>query len=98
MGPGTQDIRQKEQLKGFTMKILVSGAGIGGSAATLLLRASGHDVVAIDKAPSFSRRGYILSLKYFGLGIMKSLGLYEKLQRSASHFGSFRFAMPKVVC
>jgi len=32
-------------------------------------------------APSFSQRGYILSLKFFGLGIMKSLGLYEELQR-----------------
>jgi len=63
------------------MKILISGTGIGGSAATLFLRASGHEVVAIDKAPSFSRRGYILSLKYFGLGIMKALGLYEELQR-----------------
>ena len=63
------------------MRILVSGAGIGGSAATLFLSASGHDVVTIDKAPSFSRRGYVLSLKYFGLGLMKSLGLYEELKR-----------------
>ena len=63
------------------MKILVSGAGIGGSAATLFLRAGGHDVVTIDKAPAFSGRGYILSLKYFGIGIMKSLGLCDELQR-----------------
>jgi len=68
------------------MKILVSGAGIGGSAAILFLQASGHQVVAIDKAPAFSRRGYILSLKYFGLGIMKSLGLYEELKRSGIPF------------
>jgi len=65
------------------MKILVSGAGIGGSAAVLFLRASGHEVVAIDRAPGFSRRGYILSLKFFGLGIMKSLGLLDELR----HFG-----------
>jgi 2-polyprenyl-6-methoxyphenol hydroxylase-like FAD-dependent oxidoreductase len=63
------------------MKILVSGAGIGGSAATLFLRESGHDVVTIDKAPAFSRRGYVLSLKYFGLSIIESLGLHEELQR-----------------
>jgi 2-polyprenyl-6-methoxyphenol hydroxylase-like FAD-dependent oxidoreductase len=63
------------------MKILVSGAGIGGLAATLFLRESGHDVVTIDKAPAFSRRGYVLSLKYFGLSIMESLGLHEELQR-----------------
>lgn len=63
------------------MKILVSGTGIGGLAATLFLRASGHDVVAIDKAPSFSRRGYLLSLKFFGIGIMKSLGPWDQLQQ-----------------
>jgi 2-polyprenyl-6-methoxyphenol hydroxylase-like FAD-dependent oxidoreductase len=68
------------------MRILVSGAGIGGSAATIFLKASGHDVVTIDKAPAFSRRGYILSLKYFGLGIMKSLGLYEELKRAGIPF------------
>jgi len=68
------------------MKILVSGAGIGGSAAILFLQAGGHQVVAIEKTLAFSRRGYILSLKYFGLGIMKSLGLYEELKRSGMPF------------
>jgi len=63
------------------MKILVSSAGIGGSAATLFLRASGHDVVTIDRATAFSRKGYILSLKYFGQSIMKSLGFSEELRR-----------------
>ncbi len=52
------------------MRILVSGAGIAGSAATLFLRASGHDVVTIDRAPSFQKLGYLHSLKYFGLGVM----------------------------
>lgn len=57
------------------MKILVSGAGIAGSAATLFLRAHGHDVVTIDKAPAFHPLGYVLSLKYFGLAIVKELGV-----------------------
>jgi len=65
------------------MKILVSGAGIAGSAATLFLRASGHDVVTVDSAPAFHRLGYMLSLKYFGLGIMKTLGLLDDLRSHA---------------
>jgi len=63
------------------MKILVSGAGITGSAATLFLRTTGHDVVTVDQAPSFRRLGYMLSLKYFGLGVAKSLGLLDDVRR-----------------
>ena len=66
------------------MKILVSGAGIAGSAAALFLHAGGHDVVVIDRAPAFARRGYILSLKYFGVKIMKSLGLWDDLRQSGA--------------
>jgi len=62
------------------MKILVCGAGIAGTAATLFLRKSGHDVVTIEKAPSFRPLGYVLSLKYFGLALMKSLGLLDELR------------------
>ena len=80
------------------MKILISGAGMGGSAATLLLRANGHEVVVIDKAPSFSRRGYILSLKFFGLGIMKSLGqnALTCMNRFRLWSGGARGVMPRV--
>jgi len=63
------------------VRILVSGAGITGSAATLFLRASGHDVVTVDSAPAFRRLGYMLSLKYFGLGIVHSLGLLDAVRR-----------------
>jgi len=63
------------------MKILVSGAGITGCAATLFLRAAGHDVVTVDQAPAFRRLGYMLSLKYFGLGIVGSLGLLDDVRR-----------------
>lgn len=64
------------------MKILVSGAGITGAAATLFLHATGHDVVTVDQAPSFRRLGYMLSLKYFGLGVAKSLGLLDDVRRA----------------
>lgn len=51
------------------MRILVSGAGIAGSAATLFLRASGHDVVTIDRAPSFQK------LFWNNADFMKQIGL-----------------------
>jgi len=62
------------------MRILVSGAGIAGSAACSLLRASGHDVAVIDRAPSFRRLGYVLSLKSFGVDIIRSMGLFAELR------------------
>ncbi|HVO18445.1 MAG TPA: FAD-dependent monooxygenase [Anaeromyxobacter sp.] len=62
------------------MRILVSGAGIAGSAACSLLRASGHDVAVIDRAPAFRRLGYVLSLKSFGVEILRSMGLLADLR------------------
>jgi 2-polyprenyl-6-methoxyphenol hydroxylase-like FAD-dependent oxidoreductase len=62
------------------MRILVSGAGIAGSAAAALLRASGHEVAVIDRAPSFQRLGYLLSLKSFGVEIVRSMGLLADLR------------------
>ena len=72
------------------MKVLVSGAGIVGSAASLCLSTGGHDVVVIDKALSFSRRGYLLSLKFFGIAIMKSLGLWDQLQQFGMPYRAFQ--------
>jgi 2-polyprenyl-6-methoxyphenol hydroxylase-like FAD-dependent oxidoreductase len=45
----------------ITMKILISGAGIAGSAAALFMHRDGHALTGIDKAPSLRsivERGY----------------------------------------
>jgi 2-polyprenyl-6-methoxyphenol hydroxylase-like FAD-dependent oxidoreductase len=73
------------------MKILVSGGGIAGSAAALFLARAGHAIRVIDRAPSFQKRGYALSLKSFGIKIMAELGLEEELRRHAFAFDALRF-------
>jgi 2-polyprenyl-6-methoxyphenol hydroxylase-like FAD-dependent oxidoreductase len=65
------------------MKILISGGGIAGLAAALFLARHGHEVRVIDRAPSFQKRGYALSLKSFGVKLMSELGLEGELRRHA---------------
>jgi 2-polyprenyl-6-methoxyphenol hydroxylase-like FAD-dependent oxidoreductase len=73
------------------MKILISGGGIAGSAAALFLARHGHEVDVVDRAPSFQKRGYALSLKSFGIQIMAELGLEEELRRHAFSYDTIRF-------
>jgi 2-polyprenyl-6-methoxyphenol hydroxylase-like FAD-dependent oxidoreductase len=76
------------------MHILVSGAGIGGSAAALFLRRHGHTVRVTDRSPTFQKRGYAITLKSFGLQLMRELGLYDELMRHAIAFEELRVYHP----
>jgi 2-polyprenyl-6-methoxyphenol hydroxylase-like FAD-dependent oxidoreductase len=67
------------------MNILISGGGIAGSAAALFLSRHGHDVRVIDRAPSFQKRGYAITLKGFGLELMNELGLDKELAEHSLH-------------
>ncbi|WP_286751717.1 MULTISPECIES: FAD-dependent monooxygenase [Sphingobacterium] len=72
-------------------KILISGGGIAGLTAAKLLSGQGHQVTVIDRAPSFTKAGFLISLKSFGVRIMEELGLMEELHAasSPSEFVSF---------
>ena len=76
------------------MNVLISGAGIGGTAAALFLGKIGITPTLLDKAPSFQKLGYILSLKNFGLSLMKELGLLEELRQRGLPYSTFRFYRP----
>ncbi len=67
------------------MKILISGGGIAGLTVANFLRRRGHEIVIIDKAREFSNAGFVLSLKSFGVEIMRELDLEEKLRSIATH-------------
>jgi 2-polyprenyl-6-methoxyphenol hydroxylase-like FAD-dependent oxidoreductase len=73
------------------MKIIISGAGIAGLTVATLLQRKGHQPIVIEKARSFSNSGYVLSLKSFGVEIMRELGLEDKLRTIAaqSRFANF---------
>lgn len=64
--------------------ILISGAGIAGLTAANFLAKEGHNVTVIDRSPSFSKAGFLISLKSFGVKIMDELGLTENLQAESS--------------
>lgn len=64
--------------------ILISGAGIAGLTAAIFLTKQGHKVTVIDRSPSFSKAGFLISLKSFGVKIMDELGLTQNLQAASS--------------
>jgi len=64
--------------------ILISGAGIAGLTAANFLAKQGHNVTVIDRSPSFSKAGFLISLKSFGVKIMDELGLTQNLQAESS--------------
>jgi len=65
-------------------EILISGGGIAGLTAAKLLSEQGHTVTVIDRATSFTKAGFLISLKSFGVRIMEELGLMEELQAASS--------------
>jgi len=71
--------------------ILISGGGIAGLTAAKFLSGQGHHITVIDRAPSFTKAGFLISLKSFGVRIMEELGLIEELvaASSPSEFVSF---------
>jgi len=64
--------------------ILISGAGIAGLTAANFLSKQGHNITVIDRSPSFSKAGFLISLKSFGVKIMDELGLTQNLQAESS--------------
>jgi len=79
--------------------ILISGGGIAGLTAAKFLSKQGHNITVIDKASSFSKVGFLISLKSFGVKIMDELGLSAKIQEesSPSEFVSFLEANDEVI-
>jgi len=72
-------------------EILISGGGIAGLTAAKLLSEQGHTVTVIDRATSFTKAGFLISLKSFGVRIMEELGLMEELQAASSPSELVRF-------
>ncbi|WP_157474810.1 FAD-dependent monooxygenase [Dyadobacter sp. Leaf189] len=64
--------------------ILISGAGIAGLTAANFLAKQGHTITIIDRSTSFSKAGFLISLKSFGVRIMDELELTQKLQAESS--------------
>ncbi|MDZ7705486.1 MAG: FAD-dependent monooxygenase [Trueperaceae bacterium] len=60
------------------MKVLISGGGIAGCALANFLRRHDHHVDIIDKASSWERAGYGISLWTNGIRVLEKLGLDQR--------------------
>ena len=63
------------------MKVLIVGAGIGGSALALSLQKLGIDHLLLEQAPAFGDVGAGIQLSPNGVRVLETLGLKEKLAR-----------------
>jgi len=61
-------------------RIVIAGAGIGGLAAALALRARGHDIVIMDKVRALSEVGAGLQLSPNACAVLDRLGVLEALK------------------
>ena len=57
------------------MKVLISGAGIGGLAAARALIADGHEVAVFEQAPELRHGGAAVTLWSNGTGVLNDLGV-----------------------
>lgn len=80
-------------------RIIISGGGIAGLTAAKFLTRQGHSVTVLERASSFSKSGFLISLKSFGISIMDELGLTDKLaeESSPSEFVNFRESNDQII-
>ncbi|SFW48640.1 FAD-dependent monooxygenase [Chitinophaga sancti] len=80
-------------------KIIISGGGIAGLTVAKFLTQQGHHVTVLERASSFSKSGFLISLKSFGISIMDELGLTDQLREasSPSEFVNFRESNDEII-
>ncbi|MFC6669844.1 FAD-dependent monooxygenase [Marinobacterium aestuariivivens] len=66
------------------LTIAISGAGIGGVAAAIALRAQGHEVVLFERAAEFFRIGADINLTPNAVRALDGLGVGDKLRETAA--------------
>ncbi|MGW3647827.1 FAD-dependent monooxygenase [Streptomyces sp. NPDC000878] len=66
------------------MQVIVVGAGIGGLAATLSLRAAGHEVALVDRTRHFSEIGAGIQLAPNATRVLRRLGLLDTVAARAA--------------
>lgn len=62
------------------LRILITGAGIGGSALAFWLAKIGHDVTVIERHPFLRVNGLQLDLRGYGIQVMKLMGLEQAVR------------------
>ncbi|WP_105975506.1 FAD-dependent monooxygenase [Streptomyces geranii] len=73
------------------MKVIVVGAGIGGLAAALSLRASGHEVTLVERTARFTEIGAGIQLAPNATRVLRDLGLLDTVAARASRPAAMTF-------
>jgi 6-hydroxynicotinate 3-monooxygenase len=76
--------RQEDIVQGKP-RIAIIGAGLGGSAAAILMHQAGLNVRLYEQAPSFSRLGAGIHLSPNVMKVMRRLGIEDALNEIGSH-------------
>ena len=71
------------------MKIAISGGGIAGLSMAIYLTSSHHEVTIFERSKEFRSQGYGLSIKSFGIDILKSFGVFDELKSKGLPVSSF---------
>ncbi|MBN9051080.1 MAG: FAD-dependent monooxygenase [Rhizobiales bacterium] len=66
------------------LKIGINGGGVGGMAAAIALRQSGHDVTVFEQASSFQRVGADINLTPNSVRALDGLGIVPALKQTAA--------------
>lgn len=67
------------------MKILISGAGIGGLTLAYWLHQNGHTSIVIEKAPDLRSTGYMIDFIGTGWDVANRMGIIPQLQQKSHH-------------
>lgn len=61
------------------MKVVINGAGIGGTALAYWLHRLGHDVTLVERAPRLRSGGFVINLWGIGYDALEKMGLLPAL-------------------
>lgn len=68
----------------MTLKVIISGAGIGGLALAYWLDRIGASTVIVEHAPRFQALGHYISLKGNGVEMVRRMGIFDACQARAA--------------
>jgi len=68
----------------MSLKVIVSGAGIGGLALAYWLDRIGASTIIVERAPRFQALGHYIALKANGVEMVRRMGIFEACQARAA--------------
>lgn len=78
----------------MTLRVIVVGGGLGGTAAAVALLRTGIDVRVYEQAPQLAEVGAGVSLAPNGLRVLDRLGLGDGIERLGARYMSARLTLP----